>query len=50
MPLTREEIERQMDKLARKYVETHDPEIIETLHQMARLLRELEKMEKLEKQ
>ena len=23
--MTREEIERQMDKLTRKYVETHDP-------------------------
>ena len=32
-----------MDELARKYVETHDKEIIE-------LARELEKMEKLEKQ
>jgi hypothetical protein len=25
--MTREEIENQMDELARKYVETHDPEI-----------------------
>jgi hypothetical protein len=33
--------------LARKYVETHDPEIIEALYQLARLARELEKeMEK----
>ena len=48
--MTREEIERQMDKLARKYVETHDPEIIEALYQLARLARELEKIEKLQKQ
>jgi hypothetical protein len=44
--MTREEIERQMDTLSRKYVETHDPEIIEALYQLARLARELEKMEK----
>ena len=42
-----EEIERRMDELARKYVETHDKEIIEELYELAR---ELEKMEKLEKQ
>jgi hypothetical protein len=36
-----------MDELARKYVETHDKEIIEELYELAR---ELEKMEKLEKQ
>ena len=29
--MTREGIEKQMDNLARKYVETHDPEIIEAL-------------------
>jgi FKBP-type peptidyl-prolyl cis-trans isomerase (trigger factor) len=45
--MTREEIEQKMDELARKYVETHDKEIIEELY---RLARELEKMEKLEKQ
>jgi hypothetical protein len=44
--MTREEIEKQMDNLARKYVETHDPELIEALYQLARLARELEKMEK----
>ena len=48
--MTLEGIEKQMDNLARKYVETHDPEIIEALYQLARLARELEKMEKLEKQ
>jgi hypothetical protein len=44
--MTREEIEKQMDNLARKYVETHDPELIEALYQLARFARELEKMEK----
>jgi type VI protein secretion system component VasF len=44
--MTREEIEKQMDNLARKYVETHDPELIEALYPLARLARELEKMEK----
>ena len=39
--MTREETERRMDELARKYVETHDNEIIEELY---RLARELEKM------
>ncbi len=42
--MTREEIEKQMDTLARKYVETHDPEIVEALYQLARLARELEKL------
>ena len=36
-----------MDELARKYVETHDPQIPEAIY---RLGRELEKMEKEEKQ
>ena len=45
--MTREEIEQKMDELARKYVETHDPEIREEIY---RLGREAEKMEKLEKQ
>jgi hypothetical protein len=36
-----------MDEPARKYVETHDPEIREEIY---RLGREPEKMEKLEKQ
>ena len=36
-----------MDELVRKYLETHDPEIIEEL---CRLGGELEKMEKVEKQ
>ena len=47
MPLSREEIKKRMVELARKYVETHDPEIINALYKLAR---ELEKMEKLEKQ
>jgi hypothetical protein len=40
--MTREEIERRMDELARKYVETHNPEIPEELHRLRRLLGELE--------
>ena len=47
MPITREEIEKRMDQLARKYVETHDPELTKELYQLAV---ELEKMKKLEKQ
>jgi len=45
--MTREEIEKWMDELARKYVETRDQEIIKELYQLSL---ELEKMEKLEKQ
>jgi FKBP-type peptidyl-prolyl cis-trans isomerase (trigger factor) len=40
--MTREEIEQRMDEVARKYTETHDPEIIEALYELAR---ELEKVE-----
>ena len=47
VPITREEIEEQMDQLARKYVETHDKEIVEELYKLAC---ELEKMKKSEKQ
>jgi FKBP-type peptidyl-prolyl cis-trans isomerase (trigger factor) len=32
--MTREEIEQRMDELARKYVETRDPEIIEELYNL----------------
>ena len=32
-----------MDELARKYVETHDNEIIEELYRLARVLGEMEK-------
>jgi hypothetical protein len=39
--MSREEIEQKMDELARKYVETHEPEIREEIY---RLGRELEKM------
>ena len=45
--MTREEIKKRLDELARKYVETHDKEIVPELY---RLARELEKMEKPEKQ
>ena len=35
MPLTREEIERRMDELARKYVEAHDHKIVEELYRLS---------------
>jgi hypothetical protein len=41
--MTREEMQKRMDDLARKYVETHDHKIIEELY---RLSLELEKLEK----
>jgi hypothetical protein len=47
MPLSRDEIKKRMVELARKYVETHDKEIIKELYKLAR---ELEKINKLEKQ
>ena len=37
------ELEQQMDALARKYAETHDPKIIAELKELNRRLRELEK-------
>ena len=40
--MTREEIEKQMDNLARKYVEAYVRELIEALYQLARFARELE--------
>jgi hypothetical protein len=33
--MTREEIEKRMDELAREYVETRDPKIIEELYELA---------------
>jgi len=41
--MTREELKRRLDELAREYVATHNPEIVEELY---RLARELEKMDK----
>jgi hypothetical protein len=41
--MTRKEIEQKMVELARKYIMTHDPEIIKELY---RLSRELEKLDK----
>jgi hypothetical protein len=41
--MTREEIEKRMDEIARKYVETHDPEIIEELYKLRLELNRLEK-------
>jgi hypothetical protein len=36
--MTREEIERRMDELARKYVETRDKKIVEKLYELAQEL------------
>jgi hypothetical protein len=44
--MTRNEIEKRMDELARKYTETHDTEIPQRFTDWPAL----EKMEKLEKQ
>ena len=38
-----ENIEKRMDELAHKYIETHDKEIIEELYKLACELRSLEK-------
>jgi FKBP-type peptidyl-prolyl cis-trans isomerase (trigger factor) len=43
LPTTREEIEKRMDELARKYTETHDKKIVEELYELARALEKLEK-------
>jgi len=40
--MTREEIEQKTDELARKYVETHDPEIPCEIYRLARQLEELD--------
>jgi hypothetical protein len=47
MPLSRDEIEKRMVELARKYVKTHDSTIIKELYELGR---ELEKMKNSEKQ
>ena len=41
--MTREEIEKRMDELARKYIETRDHEIIEELYKLRLELKRLEK-------
>ena len=40
--VTREEIENRMDELARKYVETRDPEIIDKLYNLRLELKRLD--------
>ena len=42
--MTREEIHRRLDELAREYVETHNHEIVEELYRLARELRRWIKM------
>jgi len=41
-PVTRQEIEKKMDELAREYHDTHDPEIPEEIYRLARQLKELD--------
>ena len=41
--MKREEIEKRMDQLARKYIETRDHEIIEELYKLRLELKRLEK-------
>ena len=41
-PMSREELEQKMDELARKYVETHDREIIEELYNLRLELKRLD--------
>jgi hypothetical protein len=45
--MTRDEIEKKMDELTDKFVQTRNQEIVEELYKLAS---ELEKMDKLEKQ
>ena len=44
--MTREEIEKRMDELARKYVEKRNPQIIEELYKLRLKLEQIEKLEK----
>jgi predicted AlkP superfamily phosphohydrolase/phosphomutase len=41
--MAREVIERKMDELTRKYVETRDPEIREEIYKLAKRLEEMDK-------
>ena len=40
--MTREEIEKRMDELAREFAKTHDRQIAEKFFELARRLREME--------
>ena len=46
--MTREEIQKRMDELARKYVETHNSEIPQKLYLLARELEKIEKLKSIE--
>jgi hypothetical protein len=46
-PMTRDEIENRMDELARKYIKTRDPKIIEELYKLRLELKRLEKEKEL---
>jgi hypothetical protein len=41
--MTREDTKRRLDELAREYVATHNPEIVEELYRLARELEEMDK-------
>jgi hypothetical protein len=40
--MTREEIERKMDELSRRYVESHEEEILKQLYFLARALEQVD--------
>jgi hypothetical protein len=40
--VSHQEIKQKMDKLAREFAETHDPEIPEEIFELARRLKEME--------
>jgi len=40
--MTRQEIQQEMDELAREYHDTHDPEIPEEIYRLARQLMEMD--------
>jgi FKBP-type peptidyl-prolyl cis-trans isomerase (trigger factor) len=44
MIMTREEIEKRMDEIARKYIETRDAEIIDELYNLRQELKKHEKL------
>jgi len=43
VPITREEIDKRLLELARRYVETHDPEVMTEIYELADELQRIEK-------
>ena len=43
MPMTREEMDKRLLELARRYVETHDPEVMKEIYELADELQRVEK-------